>query len=179
MINYNKVILGTGSYDNVLSGNRVSISGDGGNLKGFVGPAYKKLAPRLFTYEAYKEGLTKELELKEDLTKVKEYLEYRKNLEWEYIKSYFDTKLKDLDVYELLRTLYDKFGDNIIALCYEDVDLFCHRRVLADYIYLITGIYIPELILSSEGIITEVHPIRYIEPLKVLMDSHNIKYKCK
>ena len=36
-----KIILGTGSYSTVLSGNTVSITGDGGNAWGYYGPAYK------------------------------------------------------------------------------------------------------------------------------------------
>lgn len=54
-----KVILGTGNYANVESGNTVSITGDGGNAWGYFGPAYKKLAPRLVTYLPYAEGYRK------------------------------------------------------------------------------------------------------------------------
>lgn len=50
--NYN-IILGTGNYKSVNSGNTVSITGDGGNAWGYFGPSYKKLAPRLTTYEMY------------------------------------------------------------------------------------------------------------------------------
>ena len=35
----NMIILGTGSYDNVLSGNTVSVTGDGGNAWNYFGPA--------------------------------------------------------------------------------------------------------------------------------------------
>ena len=45
MQNLSKVILGTGNYYNVKSGNTVSVTGDGGNAWGYFGPAYKKLVP--------------------------------------------------------------------------------------------------------------------------------------
>lgn len=37
-----KIILRTGSYNNVQIGHRVSISGDGGQLVGYNEPSYKK-----------------------------------------------------------------------------------------------------------------------------------------
>ena len=49
------IILGTGNYCNVKSGNMVSVTGDGGNDWNYFGPAYKKLAPRLITYDLYAE----------------------------------------------------------------------------------------------------------------------------
>ena len=39
------VILGTGNYNNVKSGNTVSITGDGGDAWNYFGSSYKKLAP--------------------------------------------------------------------------------------------------------------------------------------
>ena len=45
-----KIILGTGSYEDVKCGNTVSVTGDGGNAWNYFGPAYKKLAPKLITY---------------------------------------------------------------------------------------------------------------------------------
>ena len=55
MSNLSKVILGTGNYYDVKSGNTVSVTGDGGNAWGYFGPAYKKLAPKLVTYTPYAE----------------------------------------------------------------------------------------------------------------------------
>ena len=50
-----KIILGTGSYANVTSGNTVSITGDGGNAWGYFEPSYKNhplllwmISPKLF-----------------------------------------------------------------------------------------------------------------------------------
>ena len=71
------IILGTGSYDTVLAGNRVSITGDGGNVWGYYGPAYKKLAPRLITYTPYAEKYEELLSLRE----MQEYMAMRKQIE--------------------------------------------------------------------------------------------------
>lgn len=158
----NKIILGTGSYNNVKSGNTVSITGDGGVQFGYVGPSYKKLAPRLITYVEYSNNLDELYKLKEDITK---YAEFRRKIEDMYIESYYETRLKDLNVYELLETLKNKFGEEIILLCHEEIHLFCHRRVLADWIELKSGIVIPEVSVIN-GKVKKLEPIRYKERLK-------------
>lgn len=165
-----KIILGTGSYSSVKCGNTVSVTGDGGNAWGYFGPAYKKLAPKLVTYVPYAEKYEELQKLKEDALKLKEYLDFRKQIEDEYIKSYYDIRLKDLDALELLNTLYDRFGDNIILLCHEPVEEFCHRRLIADYIELETGIYIPEVSVEANGKIKKHLPIRYKNRLKKVMN---------
>ena len=159
--NLSKIILGTGNYASVKSGNTLSVTGDGGNAWGYFGPAYKKLAPKLVTYLPYAEKSQKLIELRSDALRVKEYLELRRQIEDEYIESYYNLRLKNLNVEELLITLYNKFGDNIILLCHEPVEEFCHRRLLADYIELKTGIYIPEIITEENGYIKKINPIRY------------------
>ena len=164
-----KIIFGTGSYQNVKSGNTVSVTGDGGNAWGYYGPAYKKLAPKLVTYIPYAEKYEQLLKMKENLSNVREYLEYRKQIEDEYIKSYYDIRLKNLNVNYLLYTLNEQFGDNIILLCHEPIDEFCHRRLIADYIELQTGIYIPEVSVSEDGNIKKLIPIRYKNRLKKIM----------
>ena len=164
-----KVILGTGSYDSVSFGNCVSVTGDGGNAWGFYGASYKKLAPRLTTYIPYSEKYEELLKLKSDL---KKYLDFRKIIEDEYIKSYYDLRLKDLDVKALLYTLSNKFGDSIILLCHEPIDEFCHRRLIADYIELKLGFYIPEVSVDNSGKVKKLNPIRYKDRLlKVINDG--------
>lgn len=140
----NKVILGTGSYFNVKGGNTVSITGDGGNAWGYFGPAYKKLAPKYYMWEYY--------------DKNPDNLRENDLIDW-YIKEYYDARLRNLDVYELFETLNNKFGDNIILLCHEKPSKeiskksFCHRRLLADWIELETGIIIPEISTDKNGIV--------------------------
>lgn len=168
-LDVSRIILGTSSYDDMKQGNTVSITGDGGNAWGYYGPAYKKLAPRLFTYTSYAEKYEDLLKLKEDVLKLKDYVELRRQIENEYISSYYETRLKDLDIEELLYTFESKFSDNIILLCHEPIDEFCHRRLVADYIELKTGVYIPELKVDSNGIVKKLTPIRYKDRLKKVM----------
>ena len=169
MSDLSKVILGTGNYYNVKSGNTVSVTGDGGNAWGYFGPSFKKLAPKLVTYIPYAEKLEELEKLKENITKVKEYLEFRKLIEDEYIRSYYDLRLKDLNVKELLNILNKKFGNDIILLCHEPIDEFCHRRLIADYIELETGIYIPEVSVDVQGNVKKLIPVRYKNRLKEVM----------
>lgn len=157
------IILGTGNYNNVKSGNTVSITGDGGNAWGYFGPAYKKLAPRLVTYTTYSSKLEELQNMKDDL------LNYKEQIENEYIKSYYETRLKYLDIKELLYILKEKFGNDIILLCHEDINEFCHRRLIADYIELETGIYIPEISINENGRIIMHNPIRYKNKLKQII----------
>lgn len=159
----NKIILGTGNYNNVKCGNTVSVTGDGGNAWEYIGPSYKKLAPKLETFILYKEQLDKLNEIKD----INKYKDIRK-IEDEYIKSYYNIRLKNLDVKELLYILKEKYGENIILLCHEDITEFCHRRLIADYIELETGIYIPEIIIENNKI-KKLIPIRYKKRLIKVM----------
>jgi len=77
-IDLSKVILGTGNYSSVLSGNTVSVTGDGGNAWCYFGNAYKKLAPKLVTYLPYAEKYEQLQKLKKDVLKIKEYYLFRK-----------------------------------------------------------------------------------------------------
>ncbi len=163
-----KVILGTGNYDNVKTGNTVSVTGDGGNAWGYYGSSYKKLAPRLVTYIPYVEKCK---ELSKNKGKLLEYDKERRIIEDEYIKSFYDIRLRNLNVMELLSILREKFGDNIILLCHEPLEEFCHRRLIADYIELKTGIYIPEISVSETGIVKKLQPIRYKNRLKQIMNE--------
>lgn len=138
------VIKGTSCYDNAKSGNLVSITGDGGNAWGFYGNAYKKMSPRLYLWQYYDnnpDNLTEE-EL----------------INW-YIKEFYELRLKQLNPYEFIDSLNQRFGDEIILLCHElpGVELnknhFCHRRLVADWIELETGIIIPEISLNEKGVI--------------------------
>lgn len=163
-----RIILGTGSYDTVKFGNTVSITGDGGNAWNYFGPAYKKLAPRLMTYLLYADAL-KDLEKIKDSIPLEEYTKKKRKIEFTYIKSYYETRLRNLEMEDFLKTLEAKFGTNIIFLCHEPVNEFCHRRVLADYIELQTGVYIPEVKIMSNDEFTLKQPLNYKRELKRIM----------
>lgn len=168
-----KIILGTGNYNNVKTGNTVSVTGDGGNAWGYYGQSYKKLAPRLVTYLAYTEKYEELLKLKQEVLDIKECVDLRKRIEDEYINSYYETRLKDLDVNKLLYELRDKFGEHIILLCHEDIKEFCHRRLIADYIELKTGIYIPEVKVDEKGVVKKLKPIRYKDRLNKVINKED------
>ena len=167
-----KIIIGTGCYNSVKKGNTLSITGDGGHAWGYFGPAYKKLAPKLVTYTPYSEQYEELLKMKEDCTRLQEYLAYRKKIEDEYINSFYEIRLRDLCVYELLETLYKKYGEEIILLCHEPIDEFCHRRLVADYIELMTGMYIPEVSVDEQGHVKKLLPIRYKKRLEKVINAH-------
>lgn len=162
------IVLGTGNYQNVKSGNTVSVTGDGGNAWGYYGNSYKKLAPRLVTYKKYALKYEKLVKYKENTL---EYIEFRRQIEDEYISSYYETRLKNLDVIDLLKTLENKFGSNIILLCHEELCEFCHRRLIADYIEIKTGIYIPEVKVNEEGLVKKINPIRYKNRLNCIINK--------
>ena len=136
------IIKGTSCYANAKSGNLVSVTGDGGNAWGFYGNAYKKMSPRLYLWQYYDQNPDN---LSED-----------ELINW-YIKEFYDLRLKDLNPNELMDTLKQKFGEEIILLCHElpglkiDKKHFCHRRLWADWIELETGIIIPEISIDESG----------------------------
>lgn len=140
------IIIGTSCYENTKIGNTVSITGDGGQAWAYYGPAYKKLAPSLKLYEYYRDN--------PDNLNERDLIEY-------YIKEYFNHRLANLNTKELLYEFKERFGSEIILLCHElpsnsseiTKKHFCHRRVVADFIELTTGIIIPEISIYKKGVI--------------------------
>jgi hypothetical protein len=65
---------------------------------------------------------------------------FRDHDEESYTKSYYLRVLSVLDPQEV----YDDLKDCVL-LCYEKSGKFCHRRLVADWIYNEIGIYVPEL----------------------------------
>ena len=151
------IIKGTSCYENAKNGNLVSITGDGGNAWGFYGNSYKKMSPRLYLWQYYENNPDN---LTED-----------ELINW-YIKEFYELRLKELNINEFFNTLKEKFGEEIILLCHElpgieiNKEHFCHRRLLADYIELETGLVIPELSIDEKG------TIKYI-------DTYDLKPRIK
>ena len=155
-----RIIKGTSCYENCESGNTLSITGDGGNAWGYFGPSYKKLAPSLKLYEYYRDN--------PDNLYEEELINY-------YIKEYFNMRLSTLNTKELLYNFKEKFGTEIILLCHELPGIimnkkhFCHRRVVADFIEIDTGIIVPELCIDECGNIKEIETFDYKKILKKYM----------
>lgn len=157
------IIKGTSCYENAKSGNLVSITGDSGNAWGFYGNAYKKMAPKLYLWQYYNSNPDK---LSDD-----------ELIDW-YIKEFYHLRLKDLNPNELLNDLKQKFGDEIILLCHElpgkqiNKIHFCHRRLLADWIELETGIVIPEISIDKNGFIKNEEIYDLKPKIKMLTKNH-------
>jgi len=140
------IIKGTSCYSNAKQGNLVSITGDGGNAWGFFGNAYKKMAPKLYLWEYYDQN-------PDNLTE-------EELINW-YIEEFYNLRLKGLNPYEFMNILKERFGEEIILLCHElpgtilNKEHFCHRRLVADWIELETGIIIPELSIKEDGTIIQ------------------------
>ena len=140
------IIKGTSCYSNAKQGNLVSITGDGGNAWGFFGNAYKKMAPKLYLWEYYDQN-------PDNLTE-------EELINW-YIEEFYNLRLKGLNSYDFMNILKERFGEEIILLCHElpgtvlDKEHFCHRRLVADWIELETGIIIPELSIKEDGTIIQ------------------------
>ena len=95
------IIKGTSCYANAKTGNLVSITGDGGNAWGFYGNSYKKMSPRLYLWQYYDQN-------PDNLTE-------EELIDW-YIREFYDLRLKNLNPNELMNTLNQKFGEDIILL---------------------------------------------------------------
>lgn len=113
------------------------------------------MAPRLYLWQYYDQN--------------PDNLSEEELINW-YIEEFYNSRLKDLNPYELLSNLKEKIGEDIVLLCHESPGLkiskehFCHRRLLVDWIELETGIVIPELSISESGVetIEEIYDLKPI-----------------
>ena len=62
--------------------------------------------------------------------------------EMEYTAKYLD-QLNELGVDRIIKMI-QIFGDNVVLLCWESPEKFCHRHILADYINKNSGIIVEE-----------------------------------
>jgi hypothetical protein len=97
--------------------NAVSIAGKA--PAGFAGRVYKKLAPKFWFYQKYKED----------------------GDEFFYTEQYRKEVLNLLDPMEV----YNELGEESILLCWEGKDKFCHRKLVARWLEVSLGIQVPEL----------------------------------
>ncbi len=121
----------TGNYDNCKTGNLVSISGDRGRLKDFVGESKMSLAPKKDFWKIWHDNIGNIDE--EDNTRF-------------YVREYYKNVLSKIDPKEL----YDSLKDETILLCYENNTDFCHRHLVAFYLELFLGIKTSEVRVNSK-----------------------------
>jgi uncharacterized protein (DUF488 family) len=120
----------TSNYDNIdrkeYHEKVISISGDRGRQKNFVGYCYPALAPKKGFWKIWHENIGKIPE--EENTKY-------------YIREYYDKVLSSLDC----EAVYNKLNEHIL-LCYEEPDQFCHRQIVASWFELLLGEQVPEVV---------------------------------
>lgn len=96
----------------------VSISGDGGNIVKFDGACYKTLAPKWGFWKQWHDNIGKVSEEENNSF---------------YIEEFNKQVLKGLSQEEVARDLRAKFGENVVLLCYEKPDEFCHRHIVGEW----------------------------------------------
>ena len=62
--------------------------------------------------------------------------------EMEYTSKYLD-QLNELGIDRIIKMI-QIFGDNVVLLCWESPEKFCHRHILADYINKNSGVVVEE-----------------------------------
>lgn len=142
----------TGSYNSCKSGNLVSISWDKGKDANFFGKTMTELAPKKEFWDTWKKNRTILTEAENNFY---------------YIKEYYNQVLLQTDFSQLLGS-----EEDIILLCYEDSDMFCHRHIVAEYLNLKFGIDVPEVEIDDEYNITIKQRPEYIrEMLLAIMNK--------
>jgi len=152
----------TGCYDNCKSGNLVSISGDKGRSIGFNGNSYTKLAPKKDFWSIWHDNIGK---IDED-----ENNKY-------YMHEYYNQVLSHLDANEVLSEL-QSFGEDVVLLCFEKEDEFCHRQLVAIWLERSLEIETQEISITNEGKIEFLERNqKYIDQFNELLDVYMKKRK--
>lgn len=121
----------TGCYQNCKSGNLISISGDRGKTVNFHGKVLSCLAPKREFWQTWHDRIDKIPE--EENTKY-------------YIEEYYKQVLLKVD----FEALFEHEKD-VILLCYEESNEFCHRHIVSAYLELKYGILVPEIAIDEIG----------------------------
>ena len=94
---------------------------------GFNGIKYQKLAPKYSWWH--------------------EWHDNKLSNEW-FKEKYYETVLNELDSTTVVKELQD-FGKDIVLLCYETPEKFCHRHLVAEWINVNTNMNICEFELQK------------------------------
>ena len=122
----------TGSYKNCLKGNTISISGDRGKRAGYQGLCFPPLAPKTSFWKIWHENKGKIPEEENN---------------YFYIKNYYNLVLNQLDPKEIVKL----FNKDVVFLCYENNDEFCHRHIVAYWLEKELGIKVSEIKIDEYG----------------------------
>ena len=119
----------TGNYKNCKNGNTISISRDKGEDANYNGRAYTKLAPGKDFWKIWLNNKGKISDEENNMF---------------YMQKYYETVIKNLDAKEVYNELLE-YGDDLILLCYEEPNDFCHRYLVAAWLELELGIKVDEV----------------------------------
>lgn len=113
-----------------ISNNLIPVGISGWSPDGYSGKTYKKLAPKYSWWKKWHDEHLSE--------------------QW-YIEQYYKTVLDTLNPYEVISEL-QKLGNNIILICFETPEKFCHRHIVAKWLKEKTKTDIVEYQLKSKQI---------------------------
>lgn len=148
----------TGNYTNCKSGALVSISGDKGKSASFQGNSYTALAPKKDFFRTWKDNKGG---LSED----------ENNLY--YMTEFYKKVLLPLSPEKVLNDL-SQFGDNVVVLCYENSNDFCHRHLVAAWLEKELNIKIPEIAIDEYGNTTILsRNAKYVEQFYDIMNLYD------
>ena len=112
--------------DKYIANGLTPVGISGWNPDGYNGATYKKLAPR---YSWWSEWHEKHL-----------------GDDW-YIQKYYETVLNTLDPVTVVTEL-QQFGKDVVLLCFETPEKFCHRHIVANWLERTAKIPVREYILQ-------------------------------
>lgn len=146
----------TGSYENCKMGDLVSISGDKGKSAGFEGISYTKLAPKKEFWKIWHDNI--------GIISEEENNEY-------YMREYYKQVLSKLDVNTVYKEL-NEFGKNVVLLCFEENNEFCHRQLVATWLERELSITVPEIAIDKEANIEVLgRNSMYVEQFNKVIDE--------
>lgn len=146
----------TGSYNNCKLGDLVSISGDKGRSVGFEGNSYTKLAPKKEFWKIWHDNIGK--------------ISEEENNEY-YMREYYKQVLSKLDVNTVYKEL-NEFGKNVVLLCFEENNEFCHRQLVATWLERELSITVPEIAIDKEANIEVLgRNSMYVEQFNKVIDE--------
>lgn len=146
----------TGSYENCKLGDLVSISGDKGKSVGFEGNSYTKLAPKKEFWKIWHDNIGK--------------ISEEENNKY-YMEEYYKQVLSKLDANTVYGEL-NEFGKNVVLLCFEQNNEFCHRQLVATWLERELGITVPEISIDKEANVQVLgRNLMYVEQFNKVIDE--------
>jgi len=152
----------TGNYKNCTSDKTLSISRDKGEDANYEGKSYPKLAPPKSFWKEWHDNIG--------------VISEEENNKF-YMEKYYETVIKDLDANEVYNDL-SEYGEEVILLCYEEPEDFCHRHLVAGWLEMKLGITIKEVEEVNNNInIIEINSRLKEQFQQIIREQENILIK--